>query len=351
MNAENTKESEQVSSFAFFALFCGRKKMNPFRYTLIPAIAVALFGCKPEEPKAYPQDQLTVEYSVDQESILIGDPIELVVTAYFPTNGTLILPEVGREKDVVLLSRDWSNVPREDGLTQSESRYSITSFRLGEHLVTTGMISCALGERVFTTNFPAVTLQVGTALEANASTAIADIKGIHKLPGRIPGWIWVVLGSALAAFLIGLITSKLWKNRATLIPSAPPIPPHVIAFQALEALKNRGLLEKDECNPFYTELSLILRTYLEGRFKLNAPDETTEEIVTEMSQSPELDGSQKGILQEFMRQADMVKFAKGHPDRSTMETAFDSTRKFVEETKQTGDFATRERKELKEGGE
>ncbi|MDF7808757.1 hypothetical protein P4E94_15015 [Pontiellaceae bacterium B12219] len=298
-------------------------------------LLLLLMGCKPEEQKVYPQNQLTVEYSVDRETIRLGDPVELVVTAYFPTNGILTLPEIGREKDVVLLSRDWENIPREDALVQSESRYSITSFRLGEHLVTTGMISCALGDQTFTTNFPSITLQVESSLGDDATSQIADIKGMQKLPGRIPQWIWFVLGTAAIAFLIGLITSKLWKNRETLIPKAPPVPPHTLALQALEALKNKGLLEKDECNPFYTELSLILRSYLEGRFKLNAPDETTEEIIEELSKSPELNGSQRNILQEFMRQADMVKFAKGHPDRTTMESAFSTTRQFVEETKTT----------------
>ena len=95
----------------------------------------------------------------------------------------------------------------------------------------------------------------------------------------------------------------------------------------------RGLLERNECNAFYTELSLILRTYLEGRFRLNAPEETTEEIVEEMSRSTELSGLQRNILQDFMRQADIVKFAKGHPDRGTMEAAFGTTKQFVEETK------------------
>ncbi|MEN7972318.1 MAG: hypothetical protein ABFR47_00635 [Verrucomicrobiota bacterium] len=292
-----------------------------------------LSGCKKEELPAYPQDQLMVEYSIDHESILIGDPVELVVTAYFPTNGTLALPEIGREKDIVLLKRDWKDIPREDGLTQSESHYSITSFRLGEHVVSSGTISCMVGDQTFSTNFPEVVLNVETSLETGASTEIADIKPIHKLPGRIPPWLWISLLVALIAFLVGLISSRLWKHRAAIIPSAPPIPPHVLAFQALGALKGKGLLDKDECKPFYTELSIILRTYLEGRFNLNAPDETTEEIVEEMSKSPELNGSQRNILQEFMRQADMVKFAKDHPNRTTMESAFDTTRKFVEETK------------------
>jgi hypothetical protein len=300
------------------------------------AIILLVAGCKREEDKTYPQDRLTVEHTVDRESIMVGDPVELVVTAYYPTNGTLVLPELGREKDIVLLKRDWENIPREDGLAQSESRYSITSFRLGEHLVSTGMISCAVGEQTYRTNFPAVTLSVLTSLDKAASSAIADIKPIHKLPGRVPPWLWMSLATTLAAFLVGLVSSKLWKNRERIIPSAPPVPPHVIAFQALEALKNKGLLEKDECNPFYTELSLILRTYLEGRFNLNAPDETTEEIVEEMSRSPELNGAQRNILQDFMRQADEVKFAKGHPDRNSMESAFGTTKQFVTETKFVG---------------
>jgi hypothetical protein len=298
------------------------------------ACATLLFsGCKKEAPTVYPQDRLTVEYSVNHEEILIGDPVELIVTAYFPTNGTLTLPELGKKKEVVLLSRDWSNVPREDGLTQSETRYSITSFKLGEHLVSDDTISCEIGDHLYTTNFPEVHLKVESSLDTEASSEIADIKEIHKLPGRIPEWLWIVLGATLVAFVIGLISSKLWKNRKNLIPSAPPIPSHILALQALEALKNRGLLEKNECNPFYTELSLILRTYLEGRFSLNAPDETTDEIVEGLSQSPDLSGPQRNILQEFMRQADMVKFAKGTPDRTTMESAFSTTKQFIEETR------------------
>ncbi len=307
---------------------------NSFRLVAIVWLApFLLFGCKKEEAKPYPQDRLTVEYAIDRETIMVGDPVELVVTAYYPTNGTLELPEIGKEKDIVVLRRDWEQIPREDGLAQSESRYSLTSFRLGDYTVSTNAITCTVGEQVFTTNFPSIVLHIESSLPADASSEIADIKPSRKLPGRIPRWIWIVLGSAFVAFLVGLIVSKLWRNREILIPATPPVPPDVIALNALQALKNKALLEKDECEPFYTELSLILRTYLEGRFHLNAPDETTEEIVEEMSRSPELNGTQRNILQEFMRQADMVKFAKGHPDRNTMETAFDTTKQFVQETR------------------
>jgi hypothetical protein len=329
-NSRKDAKTQREQSFYSFA---------PLRLCAIIPFLFLLSGCKPEETKIIPADRLTVEYSIDRETIHVGDPVELVVTAWFPTNGVLELPEIGREKDVVLLNRDWNTEPREDGLTQSETRFSLTSFRLGEHVVSTNLISCRIGEHTFFTNFPEIVLNVESTLADDASSAIADIKPMHKLPGRIPHWIWVMLGVAACAFLVGLISSKLWKHRKVIIPRAPPIPPHILAFRALEILKNKGLLEKDECNPFYTELSLILRTYLDGRFHLNAPDETTEEIVEEMSKSPELNGTQRNILQDFMRQADMVKFAKGHPDRTTMESAFDTTRQFVEETKLVGEAA------------
>jgi len=298
------------------------------------SVLMALVGCSRETVKSYPPDRLTVEYSIDRDTIMVGDHVELVVSAYYPTNGVLEMPEIGREKDVILLKRDWDMVSREDGLSRTETRYVLTSFRIGDHVVSTNSITCMAGERTFTTNFPPVVLHVQSALPPDASKEIADIKPGRKLPGRIPRWLWIVPGSAVLAFLAGLITSRLWRHRKQIIPSAPPVPPHIIALHALQALKDRKLLEQDECKPFYTELSLILRSYLEGRFRLNAPDETTEEIVEEMSRSPELNGSQRNILQDFMRQADIVKFAKGHPDRHTMESAFNTTKQFVEETKQ-----------------
>ncbi|MBN2702774.1 MAG: hypothetical protein JXR23_01050 [Pontiellaceae bacterium] len=297
-------------------------------------LALVLSGCK-EESKAPPKGQLTIEYSIDRDAIQIGDPVELSVTAYYPKNGVLQLPPIGRGKEIVQLKRDSSSSPREDGLKESTTHYRITSFRLGDFPVSTNSISCAVGEQLLSVPFPEAVLHVKSALTDDASDKLEDIKSARKLPAVIPRWVWIVLGAALVAFLAGLITSWLWKNRKQRAPEAPPLPPHVIALNALEALWNKGLLEKDECNLFYTELSMILRIYLDGRFRLNAPDQTTEEIVWEMSRSVELNNAQQQILQEFMRQADKVKFAKDHPDRQTMENAFNTTKQFVDETKLT----------------
>jgi len=286
---------------------------------------------------------LTVDWNWPTNTVHVGDQVALVMDAYYPTNSVLELPELGREKEIVLLDRKVEELARNDALKQSRVRFLLTSFRLGDHVVASNAtVVCRANEEVFKEKIPPFELKVVSALPDDASSKIADIKEIEKLPGRVPPWLWIALGVAVMAFLVGLLSARMKQGKVFEKPAPPPIPPHVRALQALDELAAKGLLEKDECDPFYTSLSAILREYLEGRFRLNAPDETTEEIVEELSHSPELTGAQRNILQEFLRQADIVKFAKGHPDRKTMEHAFETTKEFVEETKEVGETTTKD---------
>jgi hypothetical protein len=310
------------------------------RHILILLCAVSLYGCKPEKAKILSSQELTVEHTISTNSIYIGDPVELIVTAWYPTNATLNFPSLEKGKEIIVLNRDWHDEPRDDGLMKTEVFFKLTSFRLGDHLVSTGAVTCTLDNgTVLEKDFPELLLRVESALtgtETN-STEIADIKPVEKLPPKFPRWPLVLLLVALIAFLIGLIFSRVWKKKPLEKPAPPPPPAHILALRALEALKNKHWLEQDECDPFYTELSMILREYLDGRFGLNAPDSTTEEIVRQMYRSNILPVRQQNLLKEFLRQADMVKFAKDHPDKNAMQGAFDTTKSFVDETKLVGE--------------
>ncbi|MCK5675522.1 MAG: hypothetical protein KAH99_00745, partial [Verrucomicrobia bacterium] len=226
---------------------------------------------EPDDKLIWVPGQLFLSTSASGGTIHVGDPYEVTFRAIYPTNSIVDFPEVGREKDIVVLDRRWNDQLFSDGHTKTEMSLTITSFRLGDHVICTNPVIYRHDGVIETNRFSETTIKVVTSLGADATSEIADIKPIHKLPGRVPPGLWISLLVALVAFLVGLISSRLWKHRKVILPGAPPIPPYVFAFQALEKLKGKGLLEKDECNPFYTELSVILRTYLEGRFSLNAP--------------------------------------------------------------------------------
>jgi len=293
-------------------------------------------GCKQKKAKVLPPNELTIEHFICTNSITVGDSVELTVTAYVPTNATVSFPPLNDEKNVVVLDQNRREISRNDGLKKIEMFYKLTSFRLGDHRLSTNAIICTFDNgKMVKKDFPDIVLRVRSALNGKqvASTKIADIKPIKRPPPRFPRWLWVFSLVALISFLIGSIVSKIWANRPVEKRQPPPLPPHVIALQALDALKNKHWLEQDQCDLFYTELSMILREYLKGRFGLNAPDKTTEEIARDMYESKVLPVRQQNILKEFLRQADRVKFAKDHPGKTTMQHAFDTTREFVEETK------------------
>jgi hypothetical protein len=90
------------------------------------------------------------------------------------------------------------------------------------------------------------------------------------------------------------------------------------------------LLDRPE--PFCTLLSEIVRVYLEERFGLRAPDQTTEEFLEGLRESLALDLRHKELLRDFMIQCDLVKFARGEPERADLERLHQMASALVDET-------------------
>ena len=60
-------------------------------------------------------------------------------------------------------------------------------------------------------------------------------------------------------------------------------------------------------------VSSILRAYLEGRFGLRAPEQTTEEFLAAAEAEPAFDREQQRTLRAFLAACDAVKFARARP--------------------------------------
>src|SRR5450432_1848896 len=110
---------------------------------------------------------------------------------------------------------------------------------------------------------------------------IHDIKGLVPLPHGL----WPVL--LLLILVVAMILARwLWKRRhpgdTAHVP--PPPTPYELAIRELQRLR----AENPVVEEFYTRLSNIVRHYLEGRFRLHAPERTTEEFLYEVSQDKAL---------------------------------------------------------------
>ena len=180
----------------------------------------------------------------------------------------------------------------------------------------------------------------------NASTkATADALRDIKPPVEIPNvWLWVAIGAValvLAALVIGLILYFTLRKKQ--VPVAPPIPPHVRAKQKLqEALALIG-----EPKPFCTLVSDTTRFYLEERFTFHAPERTTEEFLYELQATNLLLPDQKESLGEFLKQCDLVKFARYEPREVELRSLHDSALRLVEETEPAPEPSNPETRNLK----
>ena len=79
-------------------------------------------------------------------------------------------------------------------------------------------------------------------------------------------------------------------------------------------------------------LSGIVRTYIEARFGLKAPDMTTEEFLQVTSNAQALSSSHRRLLQEFLERSDLVKFARYEPSRHEADEAFEAAHRFIQDT-------------------
>jgi hypothetical protein len=169
----------------------------------------------------------------------------------------------------------------------------------------------------------------------NASTnatasAVQDALRDIKPPVEIPNiWLWVVVGLAVLALLalvIGLILHFALRKKEVSLP--PAIPPHVRAKQKLQ----EALALISEPKPFCTLVSDTLRFYLEERFTFRAPERTTEEFLYELQSTDRLLPDQKESLGEFLKQCDLVKFARYEPREMELRDLHKSAVRLVEET-------------------
>ena len=171
------------------------------------------------------------------------------------------------------------------------------------------------------------------ATNATATQEIPDIRGLKDVIDIPTGneWVLWLIVAAAALVLIGVaawfVRRRLASRREELAPPPPP-PPHVVAWERLQ--RALGLIH--EAEQFCTEVSQIIRVYLEERFNLHAPDRTTEEFLFELQSSQRLVCEHKQLLADFLGECDMVKFAKVEPPEQELRNLHEAASRLVGET-------------------
>jgi hypothetical protein len=169
-----------------------------------------------------------------------------------------------------------------------------------------------------------------TDAEREAAEQFSGIIAPDALPpdgGGVPWWAAVAALAVVAA--AGML---LYRRLTRVVAPPPPAAAWTVAERRLRELAQRDLPGQGRHEAYYVDLSSILRYYLEDRFHLHAPEQTTQEFLETAAQSGHLDPAQQAFLAAFLRHSDRVKFARHVPGTEEMAGHFAEVERFVRET-------------------
>lgn len=148
---------------------------------------------------------------------------------------------------------------------------------------------------------------------------------------RFPLWVW--MAAILGVLALVALLAWLWlRHKAPVTEVAPPAPPWESALQRLKDLEARHLPESGLYERYYVDLSAILRYYIEDRFEVHAPEQTTPEFLEAARKNKNLEATFNEDIVRFLRQSDRVKFALFEPDLDEMKQSFEIVRAFIQAT-------------------
>jgi hypothetical protein len=153
----------------------------------------------------------------------------------------------------------------------------------------------------------------------------------EPFPTPLRWWPWLAAAGGLVVLGLGVWW---WRRRPTRpLPLATALPPHVTAQRALARLRGAPRTTPAQIEAFYVEVSAVLRSYVEARFGLHAPERTTEEFLRELEGGDVLVRDQRTELERFLSQCDLVKFAAVVPTDADHLATFALAEAFVERTR------------------
>jgi hypothetical protein len=284
---------------------------------------------------------IQVNAQFDSTYVLIGDQVKLRIELEKKNNVQVQFPvwtdQLTSDIEIVeVLPVD--SVKISGDLTRYMQDILVTSFDSGRHEIPPLRFPFVDEELTDTVSTRSLYLDVLT-MPLDTTQHIADIKPIYQVPiGWQDIWPWLVriglilLALALIGFIIYVFICR--KNNQPIFSAPKPVePPHVIALRDLDLLRTEKLWQNNRIKEYYTRLSDIVRTYIEGRFAVSAMEMTSDEILSGLSGAGFEDNNLVDRLRQLFMLSDLVKFAKMEPMPNENETSMLDAYLFVNHTK------------------
>lgn len=268
--------------------------------------------------------QVQVRTSVDKESILIGEPIQLSLEAYMPLGESFNWFNIDTILRFTIIKASKIDTTESFNGKKIQQVYTITSFDSGRQQLP------AFAMVIANTRYVTDTLGIDVKYAPfDATEDYRDIKEILDVDVEnntlIPWLIGIV--TLIALFVTGYLLFR--KKRPAAKAPVKRLSPYDQAMYDLDDIRKRGFYWNGEVKEYYSKLNDVLRVYLEESLQLHTMEKTNDEIISDLRSVP-LAKEDQTELSNALRIADYVKFAKYHPDEKLNEQSFNTIKNAIE---------------------
>ena len=278
------------------------------RYLFLIALLIAWSG-------RVVAQSVTVDATIDSLQILIGEQAKIKLQVSLDADKRAIFPVY---TDTLVNGVEIIDVAKPDTQLLNDGRRAlITQYR-----------SKALSLKVYSVNVP---------LDPENPEQFFGPKTVMQAPFAWEDWYGLMACGALIipiGILLVYLIMRFFDNKPIIrkVKVEPKLPPHQLAMQEIERIKNEKVWQKGEPKEYYTELTDALRTYIKDRFGFNALEMTSTEIIDKLLEMKDKEAISD--LRELFQTADLVKFAKHNPLMNENDANLINAIDFINETKE-----------------
>lgn len=285
--------------------------------------------------------QIVASVSVDSVAILIGDQTGLTLEVVQPHDAVVSFPVFS---DTICGGLEIVEMGKMDTLSSDESivkvsqHYVVTAFEDSLYLVP-ALPFVSSQDTIWS---DAVALKVIQPFEIDTTShMLADVKDIYKAPIYWWGIIRIVL---LILLVVLLIVLGIWLYRRyskkelqeEVMQEEETRPPYDVAVERLDKIKAEKIWQQPaRLKEYHTELTDVIRTYIEGVFDVASRELPSSEILHLMQPLLKDKKEMLSVLRQMLELSDLVKFAKASPSIEENELSLRNAYSFIEGTRPT----------------
>ncbi len=282
-----------------------------------------------------------VTSSIDSTSIKIGEQITYQINVEADSTDLVVFPEGQTFQPLEMIESYQIDTTKNNAKFNLIKKYGLTQFDSGAYTIPRQKI--IIGNRTLFTD--SIKVEVNNVVIDTTEQGLFDIKPYTQVDkSSSQWWKYLLIGLLVLGILAFLLYWFIWRKKPlTEDEKIALLPPYDRAKLALKNLEESDYLKQEELKDYYSELTLIIRKYLDEKVYDHSLESTTDELIDRLNllkDGNQIDLSKESIknIEGILKRADLVKFAKSSPeialadlDRTTIDSEIDHVKEALPE--------------------